>query len=140
MLTGGEWQPALLNHRFPTYTQSVREQRLPGGPVKAERSVVHNVLNIQSGVPIPLLGDPRPSPVAAGPPPQQQGPPPLSLMLSPQASLPQITMAANRLHSPNNPAIVLVAEGAAAWTDEQIVREVIAGSWGLAPSLSLPGA
>ena len=139
VLNGGAWHPPAANHsRYPMHTIGVREHRLPGGPVKAERSIITSVQNLSGALPIPLLGEPGRGLTAhlrEPPPPSQAsaGKPPLYLVPDPAAAS-QVISAANRSHSASNPALVLHCEGAAVWTDEQIVRETIAGSWGVVPA------
>ena len=141
VLTGGEWHPPPPNYgRYPAHTMSVRQRQLPGGPVSTEKALIHNVGGAASrnSPAIPFLGDPPPPPVAAaaagggGGGGGGGGPPPM--FLAPHAGQGAILSTAQRLHSPQNPAIVFVCEGAAVWTSPQIIRETIAGSWGVLPA------
>ena len=157
VLTGGEWNPPQQGQsRLPLHTLGVREHRLPGGPVKAWKAVVTNVANVRGARPIPLLGEPnRGMPASSAPPngalsgcnslyaASSSGsastsggahPHPHLFFVTDAASAAMVSTVANRMHSPNNPALVLHCEGAAVWTDEQIVRETIAGSWGVLPA------
>ena len=59
VLTGGEWNPpTIAPPRHPAYASSVKELRLPGGPVKSEKCVLHNLTNLGNmrvGTPVVLL-------------------------------------------------------------------------------------
>ena len=157
VLSGGEWHPPPpSNWRQPAYTMTLRERRIPGGPVKAEKALLTNEAGARGAEPVPLLGEPNmgldrasagmsPAPKAgggahggatsmyaasqpAGAPSggrgrSSEGQPPLFLVRD-AAAIAQVASAATRMYSPSNVVLMLHCDGAAVWTDEQIVREV----------------
>ena len=91
--------------------------------MQSERAVLHTVSQSvggqgAAGLSVPLLGDDA-----------HEG-----LTMVPHSALHAVTTAANRQGSSQHPALVVKFDGAAVWTEPQVTREVIAGSWGVVPA------
>ena len=95
-------------------------QRLPGGPVKDFGALLHTVPSIKGAVPVPLNGEATAN--------KQR-----LLYLSP-ASATQSAVREVQRSSAGRTALLYECNGAAVWTDTQIEKEVVGGSWGVVPA------
>ena len=107
-LEGGRWNPPALASPEPVLAMT-----LPGGPVKDERALLHTITSLSGATAVPLLGENASTP---------------KLMISPASAAKTVMSHAQQLATKKRPVLLLAVDGAAMWTNEQLVRECVAGS------------